>query len=256
MQHTVLQTRQRALINSASGRLASSWLTALPTSRDTSMSPEAFRMSCRLRLDAPPVDDVSLLPVRCPDCNGQLRTDPWHPLNCVRQRKTTAYMRHNATMIPIRKRVNEFFGTCQVHPHIRAADGKVPDLLINLPDGLPPLVIDESIVNPMAPSHLANAAAQPLRVALYRETAKRSKYAHLIPEPAQFIPMVQETLGGFAPGSLEIMRRIARQGLIARGIPEHETFRALANEMAIRIQNGNAHIMHSALALHHRVHMR
>jgi hypothetical protein len=26
--------------------------------------------------------------------------------------------------------------------------------------------------------------------------------------------------------------------------------------MAIRIQNGNAHIMHSALALHHRVHMR
>ena len=108
----------------------------------------------------------------------------------------------------------------------------------------------------MAPSHLANAAAQPLRVALYRETAKRRKYTPVLPELVQFIPMVQETLGGFAPGSLEIMRRVARQGLIARGIPEHETFRALANEMAIRIQNGNAHVMHSALAMHYRAHMR
>ena len=128
------------------------------------------------------------------------------------------------TMVPIRKRVNEFFGTCQVNPHIPAADGKVPDLLINLPDGLPPLVIDESIVNPMAPSHLANAA-QPLRVALYHETAK-NKYTPVLPELVQFIPMVQETLGGFAPGSLEIMRRVARQGLIARGIPEHDIPRA------------------------------
>ena len=58
----ILQTRDRARFNSASGRLASSWLTALPISRDTSMSPEGFRMACRFRLGAPPVDDVQQLP--------------------------------------------------------------------------------------------------------------------------------------------------------------------------------------------------
>jgi hypothetical protein len=133
-------------------------------------------------------------------------------------------------------------------------DGKVPDLLIRLPDGQPPLVVDESIVNPMAPSHLAKAAAEPLRVAPYRERAKKNKYCPILPQTVQFIPMVQETLGAFAPGSVEIMRRIARNGLTAKGIPESETFRALANEMAIRIQNGNSFIMHSALALLTRGH--
>ena len=251
----ILQTRDRARFNSASGRLASSWLTALPISRDTSMSPEGFRMACRFRLGAPPVDDVQQLPALCPDCNRDLRNDPWHPLNCTRQRKTTVYMRHNSTMMPIRRKVNEFFGTCEVGPgKWLAPDGKVPDLLIRLPDGQPPLVVDESIVNPMAPSHLAKAAAEPLRAALYRERAKKNKYCPILPQTVQFIPMVQETLGAFAPGSVEIMRRIARNGLTAKGIPESETFRALANEMAIRIQNGNSFIMHSALALLTRGH--
>ena len=247
-----LSNDELAHLLSASGPLASAWLTAIPTSRATTMCPEQFRLACRLRLGVSPTELP--LPISCPRCHDPLQANPWHPLSCSHTKKGAAYRRHNSVLQPVIDMVRAFYGSCSEAPvGWISSDRTVPDLFMSLPDEHPPWVIDEAIVHPLAPSHIHRASSAPLVTALAMEAIKTAKYAPVIPPNVAFVPLVQETLGAFAPGTIRILKRIAAHGATARGIPPHESFQTLASQMAIRLQIGNAIMVKSALdVLHHQ----
>jgi hypothetical protein len=240
----------RALRLSASGPHASAWLTAIPVDHLTRMSAEEFRLACRLRLGKNPVDDPEALPITCPNCSSPLRADPWHPLSCIRWKKSAIYRRHNATIRPLQLKAGEFYGSCIPEPKGLTNNNTKPDLLISF-GGSPPIVVEESITHPLAKSYVVRASAEPLSAARAREQQKRRKYERALPPDMIFVPAVQETLGALGAGTTDLIRLIAERGVSTRGIPANVTSLQLTQQLGVAIQIGNARTMMLALAYAH-----
>jgi len=232
---------------------AALWITAAPTSPDTRLDDCTMRLAVRRLLGLPPSD---ITPFHCPHCHlasGDLQVNPWHPTSCPRLAGTSATRRHNQVLDILARwmtRLGGFVVKPTKHNGLRH-NGKdiVPDLDVQL--GPSRYIIDVTIRDPTAPSHVTKGAQQSLAVAAEAEKEKRDYYRqHLqqLKPKATFVPFVVEAHGGLGIEASKFIDNLISQAAALSTVWQPSEFvNSVYWSIACAVQRSNASIMRNAL---------
>ena len=213
--------------------MASSWLTAFPTSPELTLADDDFCLAVKNRLGLPCADD---LPSTC-ICGSNLLTNPQHFLSCHLLKRTAMTARHDMIV----RKLADFFRTIgavvHIEPRIVGFERFRPDLDIILSDRS--LLVDVGVTHAAAPSR---HSVTKLAAASSAEATKASKYAVLAAaRAASFLPFIMESYGAYGKKALEvlhILRKAAANAVLP--IPTSSSQSSFPQILAVTLQRGNA----------------
>ena len=245
---------ERARLKAAIADKASLWITAAPTSRETRFDDSSFQLSVRHLLGLRPAE---ILPLRCRFCahaNGDLQTNPWHPLSCPRIAGTAATGRHNDVVQILASWITKLGGYVRMEQplYVTTAEGKreiIPD--IDAQVGGVRYLIDVSHVDTTCPTHVNKGATAPLAVAAEIERKKHDIYSELAnqirPKPI-VVPFVVESYGGIGVEATEFVKRLITQAATMASVWQPTEFvHSIFWSIACAVQRWNSRIMRDAL---------
>ncbi|MDR5730279.1 MAG: reverse transcriptase domain-containing protein [Terriglobia bacterium] len=243
----------QARIKAASADKASLCLTAAPTS-ETRLDDSSFQLKVRHTLGLRPAE---ILPMRCRFCahaNGDLQTNPWHPLSCPRIAGTKGTGRHNEVVQVLAGWITKLGGYVRIEQPLRltTVQGEqeiIPDIDAQL--GGSRYLIDVSIADPTCPSHVNKGAKEPLAVAAEVERKKHDIYRDLAnqirPKPV-VVPFVIESYGGFGVEATEFVKRLITQAATMASVWQPAEFvHSIFWSISCAVQRWNSRIMRDAL---------
>ena len=103
-----------------------------------------------------------------------------------------------------------------------------------------PLALDVNVVHPLTPARLTSSASNPGQTLI---TAFNNKCRHTLEacsdEGIVFVPVCQESLGGYHERSASVLKRIALAQSRAKGTDETETMKKFFKKLSIILQKGN-----------------
>ena len=109
---------------------------------------------------------------------------------------------------------------------------------------LPILALDVTIVNPLTPARLTSLASNPGQTLI---TAFNNKCRHTLEacsdEGIVFVPVCQESLGGYHERSASVLKRIALAQSRAKGNDETETIKNFFKKLSIILQKENCSLL-------------
>lgn len=196
----------KRIVDSTSYKHASSWLTAIPTTQELSMSPEKMVIALRLFLSIPLQKGVE----ECPICKKRIEDFNSHMLIC--STKKALMQRHDA----VKQCVKALCCAADLHVDVEPSpfgknescskkDQRRPDLIIhNLGRKGSSVATDISIANPF--SKIGGSNPKPLAAALSREADKINKYAADCSKVnIGFHPIILDAYGGITPNTIHNM---------------------------------------------------
>jgi hypothetical protein len=216
----------QATLRSAGCHPASAWLMAKPTAPQLTQRSSDFCAGVRRRLG------VSALPTgprhaRCACNKPACELGSGHPLSCssVSGLRTT---RHDDIAKALARAMRRAGITATVEPHLSQFGG-VPTAaqlarrrartdngtddargdIVCFIEG-ENVVIDVSVINALAPSHVVAAAAQDGAAAAKRDEQKRAAYADRGDSGYKFIPFSVESLGRLGAPALSLLTKLGR----------------------------------------------
>src|SRR3954464_12626924 len=139
-------------------------------------------------------------------CGFELKTDPFHWLNCPKTRRKQQTVRHDQEAVRLAAAYQLAGASVEREPHMDGwQDRKHPDLRVTATNRSK--LIDVSVINATAPSHLKVAIRGPLAAAYKREQEKKKKYDELADaSECDFIPFVLEAHGAFGKNAHPIVK--------------------------------------------------
>lgn len=211
------------------------WKTVVPTEKEYRLSDEFYRYAARRDLALPPTQDRTL-PQRCSACHNRIAADGLHGPRCIYNGRYTR-LRHDTIETLLHRVVRDGIGLAYRQPHgLPDAGQKRPDLHILLDNK--EYLCDVTVVDTLAASNLATAAAGPGALANEAAAEKQRKYAETESSmQAEHWPFAVETMGGLSESALQLVREIHNSAL------SHHTWRDadaigshLLNSIAIAVQ--------------------
>ena len=179
----------------------------------------------------------------CPSCLGQSDCMGDHAITCMRHGEIIA--RHNN----IRDAIFEVARSANLAPRkeeaalIPSNNSKPADVLIPNFAGKP-LALDVTVVHPLTPARLTSSASNPGQTLI---TAFNNKCRHTLEacsdEGIVFVPVCQESLGGYHERSASVLKRIALAQSRAKGTDETETIKHFFQKLSIILQKGNCSLL-------------
>ena len=122
--------------------------------------------------------------------------------------------------------------------------GKPADIFIPHWTGGKDTALDVTVVHPLTPSRLSTSAESPGSTL---ETAFKNKCRNTEDACAQegiiFLPLPEESLGGWHPKALAELKRLARAQARARGGKEDEASRHLLQRLSVLLMKGNSALL-------------
>ena len=198
-----------------------------------------YKQIMRHLLGLPPQDD---LPNRCIGaCNGNPATDADHFHSWQKAARAAVIARHDAitTAITSAAKTSSIHALTYSEPALGAAQQRA-DALISLSSAT--LVIDVSVVHPNSPGYRAQKKTSQ-QIMHEREQRKR----HLYQEDAKrqglhFIPVVIDTYGKMAAGTIELLTLLAEEEERLGGARAPQAFATLRTKVLKALHKGNAFI--------------
>ena len=239
--------RGQARMVSAKTPCASRWKIVRPTESAYVLADEFYRYSARRDLALPPVRHT-VLPRQCSSCHGPMAADGLHAQRCIRNSAITI-LRHNTIEKLLHDVVRDGVGDARrQQPNLPSAERTVPDLLLELDGKI--LLCDVTVVDPLATSHIKDAAEKPGRVAEKAAAGKVRKYqACADAMHAQHLPFAVEATDGLGESALQLITAIhnsAEQHCTWRDAKSIGTH--LADSVAIAVQRCCGMALRASLA--------
>lgn len=222
--------------------------TTLPLSPALSLTNQAVSYHHRTALRLPPMRNM---PIHC-HCNapnGSFGYDPYHSLNCLRELSHTIQDRHDHIKYTISRWATQLGARVRVEPRNLDHNGdRIPDLLIQI--GGKTFLLDDTVTNPLAPSHLAAASSNPKSVLAQAEAKKHQSYDQLAANlGATLVPFAVEATGGFGVEALAFIKElIATADKFKTVWTPRQVIQGLYRSIAISVARGNAAIFQASLA--------
>ena len=220
---------------SCRGPNAGAWISCSP-SASRLLSPDEFRLACRLRVGLPLID----LPPYCM-CGSSLAEDTTHHLSRNRMSGSRTF-RHDSVVQALMTWASRAGATVTHEPqHLFVSSNRRADILVVL--GPLRFLVDVVITHPASPSYLNGPMAthsNPLVVAKSRETLKINSYSHLHSQSsAAFVPFACETYEAIGPSAHEFAKRLALHAAQFTKWSYAAFLRELLSDVGIAIQRGN-----------------
>jgi hypothetical protein len=233
---------------------AGRWLTVVGSDPERILRDDPYRMALRLRLGLPPLD---VMTAHCHSCRAPvmheplLQQDEWHWLGCTNGVAAAPIQhRHNRVRNLLRDHIQRAGGVVQLEPAHLGSDGKRPDLLVIFHGQH--YLLDVAVIHPLAYTHLLQSGS-PMKA---KERQKISKYRTMAEQQRmEFVPFIMDTFGSFGPAAVQFLQTLSVHSLDSTGAWSHaEVDGRLRDTLAISIQDGNWHIVHSSFvnAARHR----
>jgi len=218
-------------------------LSALPTTKLTTMPSASFITATRLRLTLPPECQHNRPLDRC-TCGVPLTPSDAnnHFLGCQQLKATGATMRHDRAVRALEAVARA--GGASVHTEVPTGVGNRRYDLLIIANG-DTIAVDATVPHPQAPSYMnTGEALRQGAVAALAQHAKRSDYAREADEAGfEFFPLAIETLGGWCKSGRELMLRMpgltrSAQRLCGRTGAQMRQWATQA--ISVAVQQGNA----------------
>jgi hypothetical protein len=237
-----LSVQESARVNSLLGKWASRAFTLNPTEADLRLSAIQYHTAMAFRYGVPLPGIAEAKMAECP-CGANLKEDPFHWLNCPKTRRRQQTVRHDQEAVRLAVAYQQAGASVEREPRVdKWEDNKHPDLRVTVVNQSK--MIDVSIINATAPSHVKIAARGPLAAAYKREQEKMKKYETLARENGcQFVPFVLEAHGAFGKRAQEVVKDVASTALKYGLLMEDEAKqlkKTLVDRIAVTLQRHNA----------------
>ena len=170
----------------------------------TVLDRRSFRMLLKFHLGLPLTDAVQ----PCPDCLATQDVFGHHALSC---KKASGFIdKHDSIVSTLFQTLKSAGVSCSKEAFNPMADNRQRPGDIHVPDFdvYGQAYLDVSIINILAPSHLARAATGPLAGSKIRYDEKMRKYPDL---GSNFKPLVLECTGGWHHYSMGYLKTIANR---------------------------------------------
>ena len=156
----------------------------------------------RLGVDVTPVER------QCGFCSwNRCDTKGNHATMCIGG--ASCHLRHNEVRGVLAKALDSAgFQTAYEHSGGLNDERKPGDIIAYNWKGTKHLLVDVSVVNPLAPTYRKHLREGPGQTARYRETKKRDKYWDLDKDKYEFHPFILESTGAFGPSALNLCATI------------------------------------------------
>ena len=227
----------------------STWLTVLPTSKDTFLIDEHYRIAARRRLGTTPFNNkLNITRSECAYCNVKLNINTtntvngsvWHGLDCTHITGTLMKLRHDDI-------VNSIVVSCSaagIHTDVEPVglssnNRKRVDIIAHVD---PTIAIDVTVVNTSAFSYRNHLSKTILDQACKNKTDKHEDTRQRI--NGTFKGFVMSTHGAYQAEVSDVVGMIAAKA-VENGVAytNNELTNQLKASIAITIQRGNAIIM-------------
>ena len=223
---------ERAAFRASQEPLARGWLTVLPIPHvGTVLDDASFRIGVCLRLGvAPCIAD------RCSRCSRDVGPEGTHGLHCPRS--AGRHARHSEVNDIIFRSLNSAHIPSRREPTGLYSTQTRPDGLTLVPWRLGKcLVWDATVVDTLAPSHVARTCSLSGAAAADAEDLKRSKYVGNLPTTYEFIPLGFETLGAMGPAAQEFVETLGKRLRATTGCERAGEY--LRQRLSLAILRGN-----------------
>jgi Reverse transcriptase (RNA-dependent DNA polymerase) len=220
------------------------WKNVIPTTQDTDISDDHYRMAARMNLRLPPINGMDALPDDCPLCNkkNSIRNDQWHFLTCKMVQPYEVNARHDEVVnVLYRSALLMGIQAAREPAGLHSTDGRCPDLLLVLPGRS--IISDVCITHPLAPSKVKSRVSWTTTGAARNlQHKKRTRYMETaVQNNAELLPFSVETYGGMAPDAIKLLSAMGDMGEEQLGMwPRHVVIRHLIGSVATAVQRGNA----------------
>jgi hypothetical protein len=216
--------------------LASAWLRAPPTDKQTSLRDVELKLCMAFHLDLPL---APVMPRFCA-CDTVLATrERSHLLTCKHQHGNGHIGRHDGVLGSIQASIVAAGGLARVQvKHLAAdqADRRVPDLEAMLDDTLS--LADVAVITSVAKSHCRQR--DPMDMAA---KAKHDKYQDMFGDEkahADFVPLIFDAYGGFGKAARAFVQRVQACALNNGRRGATRVAATMVERIAFAIQRGNA----------------
>lgn len=163
-----------------------------------------------------------------------------HALDCNKVRGYTWASRHAL----VKRTFRQLLGQYGFHPDVaepRFADGSGPDICFQLGTRL--MLVDVTIVNPLAPTYVATEAISPGHTLAQADAKKdRLHTESAAARHMRFSPLALTVFGLLSQKSTRFLREIGRYTADPTGFVRHASM-----ALSVAVQRGNAGILHAAL---------
>ena len=240
---------EKARVLSANGSMSGAWLLSVPKTQYSTIHPQAFQLSCQLRLGIP----FRGQPNFC-ICKKRSVVDPYgtHIFSCEKFRSLLKN-RHDAIQNDIKalaqsggikaddRRLTVFRVTDE-------DDGKRPDLLLpGYEDDGKDLLLDITVGTPTCATYVARAANTPQYTLRLLHNRKNDKYLHRCAEiGASFMPMAFETFGAASEETMGVIGKLVKVASALTAIPYSVLFNYWKKRISTTMQVQNARILATA----------
>ena len=240
---------EKARVLSANGSMSGAWLLSVPKTQYSTIHPQAFQLSCQLRLGIP----FRGQPNFC-ICKKRSAVDQYgtHIFSCEKFRSLLKN-RHDAIQNDIKalaqsggikaddRRLTVFRVTNE-------DDGKRPDLLLpGYEDDGKDLLLDITVGTPTCATYVARAANTPHHTLRLLHNRKNEKYLHRCAEiGASFMPMAFETFGAASEETMGVIGNLVKLATALTGIPYSVLFNYWKKRISTTMQVQNARILATA----------
>jgi hypothetical protein len=156
--------------------------------------------------------------------------------------------RHDHLKYTVSRWCTQLGARVRVEPRNLDRDGEIrPDLLVQM--GGKTYLIDVTVVNPLAPSHIATAANRPMAVLAQAETRKHTTYDALAAhQGAVLVPFAIETTGGFGSEALAFIKELISTAARFQTVwTPRQVVQGLYRSVAVSVARGNSAVFRSSL---------
>ena len=183
-----LSTTQKVIVESAQGKIARAWLSAIPTVKSLAIPSDLMRIAVKLFLNVP----LKAKHQKCPACQKSFEDFNTHILTC--SSKQGLIRRHDAIKFCLASLCSHAGVTAYVEPEGLLPGSMRPDLVItSLGDAERDVAIDVTVTSPFS---VKRTAVVPLTAAKKMEVSKRKKYLEICRDAGLlFCPFAIEAYG-------------------------------------------------------------
>jgi hypothetical protein len=226
---------QMATHLSASGKLSTAALTAIPESPELVIAPLPFVIYCRLRICAQPLNNSI---AKCA-CGASFVQDPAHSLNCNKLKGRNITKRHDSAVQVYAHWVREAGAACTVEKRVGSwPSQKRYDALAIM--GNFHAATDFVITNAAAPSYVARSQVQGSAAKKAAEDKRKEYKQFAADDRYHFVPMSIEAMGHWDSAAIDHVRHVANFAVDSGDCvySRYEVHRGLISGISVAVARG------------------
>ena len=215
------------------------WMSILPNRPEYYMRDPQWETAARLRYLVAPTSEPELQCV----CGATLSNEEFcvHALDCKKVKGKTQASRHKESKETFRNLLVHYGFNPDLHEP-RFDNGRGPDICFHL--GRKIVLVDVTVVIPLAPSYVEKEAAEPSHTLRMAEANKRRSHEEMaLVRGMEFHLLAFSTYGIPGPETLTFLNKVAR----AHSSDKNVCLAHLLMAIGVAIQRGNAQIVQSAV---------